>query len=548
MDQDTVKEQHEIQTEAQSVTLSVCVCSRKQLPTAGPGPEPEPGPGPGPGPSCESFGSNESMDRLISFKEGPSTDPRLEGVDGSSGAEPDSIFTKAAAPGEVPCDVCTGTKVKALKSCLDCVVSYCETHLEHHLTASRLRRHQLVEPVENLETRMCPKHNKPLELFCKSDQTCVCLMCSVLEHKSHQLVPLGEECEDKKVELEKTDADLQQMIQKRREKLEEIRESVRIRKDAADRGKAEGVEMFTALMELVQRGLKELMETMEEKQEAEEKEAEGLIKELEEEISELMKRSSEVEQLSRSEDHLHLLQHFCSLKAPPATKDWTEVMVHPSSYEETVLRAVAQLEDTLSDKMKMMKMKMMKMMQQFAVDVTLDPLTAHPDLVLSDDGKQVYCSDEKKKLPDNKERFSKCVNVLGKQSFSSGRFYFEVQVKGKTKWDLGVVKESINRKERITLTPKNGYWIVVLRDGNVYKACEDHPVILHLKCVPEKVGVFVDYEEGVVSFYDVDAAALIYSFNHCCFTHKLHPFFSPCFNYDGKNSSPLIICPVNQSE
>uniref|UniRef100_A0A8C5D592 Uncharacterized protein n=1 Tax=Gouania willdenowi TaxID=441366 RepID=A0A8C5D592_GOUWI len=400
---------------------------------------------------------------------------------------------KAAAPGEVLCDVCTGTK-----------------------------------------------------LFCQSDQTRVCLMCSVLEHRSHQLVPLGEDLfEDKKVYL-------QQMIQKRREKLEEIRESVRFRKEAADRGKAEGVEMFTALMELGQRGLKELMKTMEEQQEVEEREAEGLIKELEKEIFELMKRSSEVEQLSHSEDHL--LQHFCSLKAPPATKDWTEVMVHPSSYEGTVLRAVAQLEDTLSDKMMKIKMLEMKRLQQFAVDVTLDPLTAHPNLVLSDDGKQVYCSDVKKKLPHNKERFYPCVSVLGKQNFSSGRFYFEVQVKGTTEWDLGVVKESINRKGDITKTPKNGLWTVILRDGNVYTACEDHPVILHLKCVPEKntplvwVSVFVDYEEGVVSFYDVDAAALIYSFTHCCFTHKLHPYFSPGLNYGGKNSAPLIICPVNQSE
>ncbi|XP_028297448.1 E3 ubiquitin-protein ligase TRIM39-like isoform X1 [Gouania willdenowi] len=447
---------------------------------------------------------------------------------------------KAAAPGEVLCDVCTGTKVKALKSCLDCVISYCETHLKPHLTASGLRRHQLVEPVENLETRMCPKHSKPLELFCQSDQTRVCLMCSVLEHRSHQLVPLGEDLfEDKKVYL-------QQMIQKRREKLEAIRESVRFRKEAADRGKAEGVEMFTALMELVERGLKELMKTMEEQQEAEESEAEGLIKELEEEIFELMKRSSEVEQLSHSEDHL--LQHFCSLKAPPATKDWTEVMVHPSSYEGTVLRAVTQLEDTLSDKMMKIKMLEMKRLQQFAVDVTLDPLTAHPKLVLSDDGKQIYFSDVWKKRLHNKERFSPCASVLGKQNFNSGRFYFEVQVKGKTDWDLGVVKESINRKGKITLCPKNGLWTVALRDGNVYKACEDHPVILHLKRVPEKVGVFVDYEEGVVSFYDVDAAALIYSFTHCCFTHKLHPYFSPGLNYGGKNSAPLIICPVNQSE
>uniref|UniRef100_A0A8C5G0K7 Bloodthirsty n=1 Tax=Gouania willdenowi TaxID=441366 RepID=A0A8C5G0K7_GOUWI len=400
---------------------------------------------------------------------------------------------KAAAPGEVPCDVCTGTKVKALKSCLDCGVSYCETHLEPHLTASGLRRHQLVEPVENLESRMCPKHSKPLELFCQSDQTRVCLMCSVLEHRSHQLVPLGEYLfEEKKVYF-------QQMRDERSWRRSE-----------------------------------------------KEREAECLIKELEEEISELMKRSSEVEQLSHSEDHL--LQHFCSLKAPPATKDWTEVMVHPSSYEGTVLRAVAQLEDTLSDKMMKIKMFEIKRLQQFAVDVTLDPPTANLYLVLSDDGKQVYCSDVWKKLPDNPKRFSNYINVLGKQNFSSGRFYFEVQVKGKTDWDLGVVEESINRKGNIAATPKNGLWTVILRDGNVYAACEDPSVILHLKCVPEKVGVFVDYEEGVVSFYDVDAAALIYSFTHCCFTHKLHPYFSPGLNYGGKNSAPLIICPVNQSE
>uniref|UniRef100_A0A8C5GS46 E3 ubiquitin-protein ligase TRIM41-like n=1 Tax=Gouania willdenowi TaxID=441366 RepID=A0A8C5GS46_GOUWI len=363
-----------------------------------------------------------------------------------------------------------------------CGHNFCKTCISTHWdtsTTSRcpvcLRRHQLVEPVENLESMMCPKHSKPLELFCQSDQTRVCLMCSVLEHKSHQLVPLGEDLfEDKKVYL-------QQMIQKRREKLEVIRESVRFRKEAADRGKAEGVEVFTALMELVRRGLKELMKTMEEQQEAEEREAEGLIKELEEEIFELMKRSSEVEQLSHSEDHL--LQDFCSLKAPPATKDWTEVMVHPSSHEGTVLRAVAQLEDTLSDEMMKIKMLEMKRLQQFAVDVTLDSLTAHPYLVLSDDEKLVYFSNVKKNLPHNKERFSYCACVLGKQNFSSGRFYFEVQVKGKTKWYLGVAKESINRKGKITLTPKNGYWTVlcstgltghcyweVERKGNVYIA------------------------------------------------------------------------------
>ncbi|XP_019215061.1 E3 ubiquitin-protein ligase TRIM21-like [Oreochromis niloticus] len=464
-------------------------------------------------------------------------------------ASSSSSEQQAAKPGEVPCDFCTGTRLKALKSCLVCRTSYCQTHLEPHLTKKGLKRHQLINAVENLEGRMCTKHDNLLQLFCKTDQTCVCMLCSVLDHKNHKFVPLREEYEGKKAELEKAEAEIQQMIQKRRLKIQEITESVKMSKDAADRQKAEGVQVFTALMESVERRLKELMKEIEDKQETTEKQAEGLIKDLEQEISELMERSSEVEQLSRSEDHLHLLQSFSSLKAAPPTKDRTEARVHPPSYEGTVGRAVAKLEETV---WKPMKKKLfeaeLQRVQQHEVDVTLDPDTAHPKLILSDDGKQVYHSEVRKNLPDNPERFSLCACVLGEQSFSSGRFYFEVQVKGKTEWDLGVATESINRKGEITLSPEDGFWTVMLRNGNKYSACASPPVDLCLHPGPEKVGVFVDYEAGLVSFYDVGAAALIYSFTGCSFTHKLHPYFSPCPNDGGKNSAPLIICPVNQTE
>ncbi|XP_044198368.1 E3 ubiquitin-protein ligase TRIM21-like [Thunnus albacares] len=464
-------------------------------------------------------------------------------------ASSSSSEQQAAKPGEVPCDVCTGTKLKALKSCLVCLTSYCETHLETHLTVSGLKRHQLMDPVENLEDRMCMKHDKPLELFCKTDQTCVCMLCSVLNHKTHEFVPLKEEYEGKKAELGKTEAEIQQMIQKRQLKIEEMKRSINFCKGNADREKAEGVQVFTALKESVERSLNELIETIEGQQRTTEKQAEDFIKELEQEISELMKRSSEVEKLSHSEDHLHLLQNFPSLKAAPPTKDWTEVSVYPPSYEGTVVRTVTQLEETLSKEMKKLLGEAgLKRVQQYAVDVTLDPDTAHPHLILSDDEKQVNHGDVKKNLPDNPGRFSPCVCVLGKQSFSSGRFYFEVQVKGKTKWDLGVARESINRKENIPLSPQDGYWTIWFRNGNEYSARNDPPVRLSLKSQLQKVGVFVDYEEGLVSFYDVDAAALIYSFTGCSFSEKLYPYFSPCINDGGKNSIPLIICPVNQTE
>ncbi|XP_035770596.1 E3 ubiquitin-protein ligase TRIM21-like [Neolamprologus brichardi] len=363
----------------------------------------------------------------------------------------------------------TGTKLMALMSCLVCLLClcfYCQTHLEPHVTISGLLRHQLIEPVENLESRMCRKHDKHLELFCKTDQTCICVLCSVLDHKNHEFVPLREEYEGKKAELEKTQAETQQMIQKRRLKIHEITESVKMSKDAADRQKAEGVQVLTALMESVERRLKELMKEIEDKQETTEKQAEGLIKDLEQEISELMERSSEVEQLSHSDDHLHLLQSFSSLKAAPPSKDWTEVRVRPPSYEGTVGRAVAQLEKTLSKDMKKLFEAELKRVQQDGVDVTLDPDTANPYLILSDDRKQVKCCYVTKMLRDNPKRFTYFVDVLGEQSFSSGRFYFEVQVKGKTDWDLGVATESINRKGHIRLRSQNGLWTVWLRNGS----------------------------------------------------------------------------------
>ncbi|XP_040052601.2 E3 ubiquitin-protein ligase TRIM21 [Gasterosteus aculeatus] len=460
-------------------------------------------------------------------------------------ASSSSSEQRAAQPGEVPCDVCTGTKVKALKSCLVCLVSYCEAHLEPHLTTSGLKKHQLMDPVENLEGRMCTKHDKLLEVYCKTDQMCVCMLCTVADHKNHDVVPLREEYEGKKEELGRTEAEVQQMIQKRLLKIQEIKHSVELSEEAANRQVAEGVLVFSTLKESVERSQAELINSIDEKQRKTAKQAEGFIKDLEQEISELKKRSTEVEQLSHSEDHLHLLQSFKTLKTALPTKDWTGVRVSAPSHEGTVVRAVNQLQEMLSKQMKLLELKRV---QQSAVDVTLDPDTAHPNLLLSHDGKQVKHGDVKKNLPDNPERFNQCVIVLGKQRFSSGRFYYEVQVKGKTEWWLGVARESINRKGHVSRTPQDGYWTIrLVNELNGYLACDDPPVDLSLESRPGKVGVFVDYEEGLVSFYDVDAAALIYSFTGCCFTEKLYPYFNPCLNNYGTNSAPLIISAVNRS-
>ncbi|XP_036452576.1 butyrophilin subfamily 2 member A1-like [Colossoma macropomum] len=186
--------------------------------------------------------------------------------------------------------------------------------------------------------------------------------------------------------------------------------------------------------------------------------------------------------------------------------------------------------------------------RHYAVDMTLDPDTASLYLKLSEDKKEVRCGHNEQNLPDNPKRFDWYFSVLGKEGFSSGRFYYEVQVRGKTKWTLGVARESINRKKKIILSPENGFWTVALRKGYKYEAYTDPSVPLNLKKKLQKVGVFVDYEKGLVSFYDVEAPSHIYSFTGQTFTEKLYPFFFPGSTDKDNNLAPLIISPVSHDE
>ncbi|CAL8279886.1 unnamed protein product [Arctogadus glacialis] len=252
-------------------------------------------------------------------------------------------------PGEVPCDICTGTQLKAVKSCLVCFISYCHTHLEPHRRVTGLKRHQLVEPLDRLEDRVCKKHGRLLELFCQTEQVCACLLCTVMEHKSHPVVPLKEEYEVKMAQLGKIESEVQQMIQERQRKI----------KDTVDRSKADADKEIADVLQVLN-GLKRSVEkcqddhnlTVKEKLKSAEKEAEGLIKELEQEIEDLTNRTSEVKQFSHTEDHLHFLQTFRSLNDPPPTRDWTTVEVCTPSYVGTLRRALDQLEETLNMEMK----------------------------------------------------------------------------------------------------------------------------------------------------------------------------------------------------
>uniref|UniRef100_A0A3B3CQ32 Si:dkey-46i9.6 n=1 Tax=Oryzias melastigma TaxID=30732 RepID=A0A3B3CQ32_ORYME len=459
-----------------------------------------------------------------------------------------SVEEKASAkPGdgtEVLCDVCLGEgRPKAVKSCLVCLSSYCEEHLKSH--AARFTKHKLMEPVANMEDRMCPKHERLLELFCKKDQTCVCVLCTETDHRAHYTVPVEREWTEKKAQLKRTGIDVQQMIQDRVTKVEEIKLSLELNKSSAKREMEESMQVFSELVRSIQRTQAELVLAIEEKQRQTERRAQGLISELEQEISELKRRNTDLENfvLMWSEMFLCGSQSFPALSTPPSVKDWSETSVPTDTCVGMIRRTVCNLEATLTEMIDKLSESEITKVQKYSVYVTLDPDTANPWLQLSQDRRQVRHLGAWQDLPDHPDRFDTVVIVLGREGFTSGRHYWEVQVGDKDDWYIGVARSSVNRKGRISVSTSQGYWALALKKGQGYRVSTAPPLQLSLESKPKRVGVYVDFEEGQVSFYDVKARTHIYTFE-ATFTERIQPFFY-LYCCD-KASETMVISPVSE--
>ncbi|XP_032903635.1 E3 ubiquitin-protein ligase TRIM39-like, partial [Amblyraja radiata] len=170
------------------------------------------------------------------------------------------------------------------------------------------------------------------------------------------------------------------------------------------------------------------------------------------------------------------------------------------------------------------------------VSVTLDVETAHPQLEVSEDRKRVRRTETWRSLPDTGKRFTGRWCVLGSEGFTSGRHYWEVEVAGGQWWSLGVAAESVERKRPVTLTPETGVWSIWRWDDE-FEASTSPPSRLPVRSIPGRVGIYLSYESGTVSFYDADTKSHLHTFTGNKFTEKLYPFF-----WTGYENQWLRIC------
>nr|XP_034962968.1 E3 ubiquitin-protein ligase TRIM7-like [Zootoca vivipara] len=376
--------------------------------------------------------------------------------------------------------------------------------------------------------RMCEKHQEPLNLFCKEDGSPICLLCNVSkEHKSHEVVSVEKASQEYKDQI----SSCLDNVRKRREKILVLKAHTEkesqdlLKQTDAEREKT--VAEFRQLQQFLEEQEKRILVQMAEVEKEIAAKREEHLARLTGELSSLDSLIWEMEE-KLQEPASEILQDFGSflqrsqakqkfrnppVAFPPALKwrIWDFCDINP--FLEAVMK---KFRDTVEYELQLRK-----------ENVTLDPDTANPCLILSEDRKSVRWGEVCQDLPDYPERFDTRAYVLGREAFREGRRFWEVAVGSEVQWSVGVARESVQRKGNLIPGPKEGIWrIGKWKDQSRVSTSDGHPVSI-LGGEPKRIRVALNCEGGRVSFYNADTAVLLHLFSEASFSGEtLQPFFS----------------------
>ncbi|XP_062399473.1 E3 ubiquitin-protein ligase TRIM16-like [Sardina pilchardus] len=450
-----------------------------------------------------------------------------------------------AGAGDVECDLCTGRKLKAVKSCLDCLLSYCETHFKVHNDVNPGGKHSVIDATGQLQERICPHHKKVFEIFCCTDQTCICYLCTIDRYRGHDTVTAVAEWTDKQKQLGETQRRFQQRLHEKEKELQELRKAVETLKSSAQTAVEDSERIYTEMIRSIERRRSEVTELIRAQEKAEVSRAEGLLKRLEQEIAELKRRDAELEQLSHTEDHIHFLKNVVSVTAAPCSTVSTSMTFNQRVSFEAVKESVSALKVQLEEKLDgIFKQEVAKISAAVSSDIqaffpelvtreellqysghfTLDPKTANRHLHLSEGNRRVEYGTERQSYPEHPERFDVCPHVLCREGVS-GRCYWEIERSGLI--DIAVSYKSISRKGqgRECLFGYNDQsWSLFLTSSSSSFRHNNKETKLPL-VASSRIGVYVDHRAGTLAFYSItDTLTLLHSVR-TTFTHTLYPGF-----------------------
>ncbi|XP_072331293.1 zinc-binding protein A33-like [Scyliorhinus torazame] len=464
---------------------------------------------------------------------------------------------------DLTCSVCLSLFVEPVR--LDCDHNFCKSCIQKcwekqrqavscpecrlvlprgSFTSNRVLAN-LSEKARQLELKLegdwslCEEHWEKLILFCEEDEMLICASCvGSPSHSAHRYQPPQMAAhiykDHLKLSLDSTEtekknqSELKQQQEREISELEELTGSME--KDISAQ--------FTKIHQYLEDKEKHLIEELRTQKEEDLRAMEENLRRIEEELASLEEKISNLSVDIKQQDCIAFLKELKRYRERYLDKE--EKREDAERGEDVEIRMVSRQKYTgfRSPLLYTVWKGMKQIISPAPAPLTLDPNTAHCKLILSEDLTSVRCSDTELLLPDNAERFDTTVAVLGSQRFISGKHYWEVEVGDKTKWLVGVAKESVNRKGKIKMNPVHGCWTVWHCNGNDYGVMENQLVRLTLNLIPRIVGVYLDYEGGQVTFYNADDMSVLHTYTDT-FTEKLFPFFYPGSCDEGKNVAPL---------
>uniref|UniRef100_A0A8C1ZD20 Tripartite motif-containing protein 16-like n=1 Tax=Cyprinus carpio TaxID=7962 RepID=A0A8C1ZD20_CYPCA len=384
---------------------------------------------------------------------------------------------------------------------------------------------------------ICQKHEKLLEVFCRTDQRCVCMLCAMDEHKNHETVSTAAERTEKEKHLNETQSEIQQRIQQRQKDLEQLREAVESHKRSAQTAVEDSERIFTELIRSIERSRPEVTQRIRDQEKTAVSRAEGQMERLEQEIEDLKKRNTELEQLAHTEDHIHFLQSLQSLSAPPESTENISVSLLFSfdGVRESLCQLRHKLEDFCKEEMKKISVTQSNIVPRtredflrYSQQFTLDPNTVYNLLRLSEGNRVVTCTGTIHPYPDHPDRFDGCLQVLCRESVS-GRCYWEVEWRGSDGVYISVSYKSISRKGSLNecwFGSNDQSWSLFCCSCKFSFSHNNQTIELPVSSSCRRIGVYVDHRAGTLSFYSVsDKMNLIHTVQ-TTFTQPLYPGFN----------------------